>query len=124
MSYYYLASPYSHFSPEVLEERFRLAMSATAWMLKQRRWVYSPIVHCHQLAQEHVLPTDADYWRDYDFAMLDSAAGLIVLLLPGWQESKGMKAEIIRAIERDKEIFDIEPDGDGWKLGHGKYFVK
>ena len=122
MSFWYLASPYSNVSPEVREDRFVKALNATAWALRAKRWVYSPIVHCHQLARDHDFPTDAEFWRDYDFAMLDAAEGVYLLPLPGWKDSRGVKSEIIRAIEHDKEITEIERNEVGeFKFGSGRY---
>lgn len=91
--YTYLASPYSHQNPEIREERFRLAEQAVAYLLRRSAWVYSPIVHCHALALRYTLPKDFDYWMDYNFAMLSRARELMVLTLPGWEESRGMEAE-------------------------------
>jgi hypothetical protein len=104
-------------------------MSATEWLLRERRWVYSPIVHCHQLATEYGLPRDAKFWQDYNRAMLDAAAGMYVLLSDGWKASIGMKLEIIRAIERDIAIVEVLPGDESdlrvpWKFGTGKYFVR
>ena len=104
-------------------------MSATSWALRQRKWVYSPIVHCHQLALERNLPTDAGFWGDYNLEMLSAADGLYVMLIDGWKASQGMKHEIIWAIEREKEVVEILPSDETdmrveWKLGTGKYFVR
>jgi hypothetical protein len=80
----YLASPYSAASEELMEERYASALDAVAQLLRQRRWVYSPIVHCHELARRCGLPRDFAFWRDYNFAMLDRADAFCVLQLPGW----------------------------------------
>ncbi|MFK5165356.1 DUF1937 family protein, partial [Propionibacterium freudenreichii] len=40
------------------------------------------------------LPTDWEFWAAYDEAILSSCISLIVLPLDGWQESKGVSAEI------------------------------
>lgn len=93
MSYVYLASPYSDLSPRVREERFYAAMRATAWLLMQRIWVYSPIVHCHELAIRCSLRFDAEYWQEYNEAMLISANKLFVLGIDGWDKSKGVTGE-------------------------------
>ena len=129
MSYWYLASPYSHPDAKLRELRFHAAMSATAWLIRQRKWTYSPIVHCHELASKHGLPTDAAFWGDYDLEMLSAADGMFVLLIDGWKASQGMKHEIIWAIEHEKEIIEVLPDDADdmripWKFGTGKYFIR
>ena len=97
MSYVYLASPYSHADASVRESRYEAASYATAHLLNQRTWVYSPIVHCHELAKKFDLPTDFKFWKDYNFAMLSHARKLIILRCDGWEASKGVAAEKIEA---------------------------
>ena len=94
MSYTYMASPYSHPDAAVRERRFREAMHCLAWMLKCRIWTYAPIVHCHQMALDHGLPGDHEFWRDYDRAMIRSAQNFAVLTASGWRESEGVAEEI------------------------------
>jgi hypothetical protein len=93
MSFIYLASPYSHPDAEVRAARYLEAQNALVWLLGQRHWAYSPIIHCHPLAIGHGLPTDAAFWEDYNFAMLAAAKELMILVIPGWAESVGVNAE-------------------------------
>lgn len=90
----YVASPYSHPAPAVREGRFRAAQEYTAQLLRARSWCYSPIVHCHDLAVRFKLPFTADFWEDYNFHMLERSDSLHVLKLPGWEDSRGVQAEI------------------------------
>ncbi|MCP5014648.1 MAG: DUF1937 family protein, partial [Ketobacter sp.] len=46
----YLAQPYTDPNPDVREHRFNLGERYTAELLQNGQWVYSPIVHCHELA--------------------------------------------------------------------------
>jgi len=89
----YIASPYTHASSEVMQARFEAAEAYVAQQLRLGRHVYSPIVHCHALASKYTLPTDAEYWRAYNYAMLAKAMVLEILMLDGWQESVGVKGE-------------------------------
>lgn len=90
---FYLASPYSHSDPLIMRTRFLLAEQATARMLNAGKFVYSPIVHCHELAQRYSLRTDFAFWREYNIDMLRRADAFAVLKIPGWEESTGVKAE-------------------------------
>ena len=83
MSFKYLANPYNDSNEVVRELRFRAARDATMWFMQQRLWVFSPIVHCHEIAVNGDLPKDHEYWLEYDFHMLDVAKSLIILTLPG-----------------------------------------
>lgn len=99
MTYLYLASPYSSPDPSIRDRRASEALAATAWLLQMKRWVYSPIVHCHELAFVHELPTDAEYWQEYNHALLERSKGLLVLLAEGWESSVGVGEEIRYAKE-------------------------
>ncbi len=90
----YLASPYSHPDPGVVENRYQSVMAYTALLLIKKQWVYSPIVHCHEMAKKHKLPTDAAYWQDYNETMLRAADELYVLMLHKWQNSVGVRMEL------------------------------
>ena len=112
--YMYLASPYSHPDPFVREMRYLWTMHEMTLMLQEGMAVYSPIVHCHELAKIADLPREAAFWMKYNFTMLAAAEILGVLMLPGWKESVGVTEEISKA--RDNlaggsaiEIMYIEP---------------
>lgn len=90
----YLASPYSHPDSLTMRTRFLLAEQVTAQLLRERMFVYSPIVHCHELAQKFSLPTSFEFWKAYNFDMLRRADDFFILRIPGWEESKGVTAEL------------------------------
>lgn len=96
----YLASPYAHPDPEIMQSRFHSVAALTADLLKRGRVVYSPIAHNHYLAVQFDMPRSWDFWQTVDLPMLDLAEELYVLCLPGWQESKGVQAEIDHAQQR------------------------
>jgi len=93
MSFVYLASPYTHGDPKIVEERAAAAANFTAAHLRKGVFIYSPIVHCHELAKTHDLPKDFEFWKSYNFAMLSKASELWVLTLAGWEVSKGVREE-------------------------------
>lgn len=90
----YLASPYSHPDPGEVTLRVNQTMKCLAELLREGKFVWSPIVHCHELAMRHDLPKDAKYWELFSIDFLRRADGLYILTLPGWKESKGVQAEI------------------------------
>jgi len=97
MSFIYLASPYTHPRATVRHDRYLKVRETTATLLKKEIHVYSPIVHCHDLAVAHNLPKEFDFWCKYNKAMLSEAVALWVLQIPGWEDSKGVKWEIMQA---------------------------
>lgn len=110
----YLASAYSHSDPLIMKTRFMLAEQCTASLLARRQWVYSPIVHCHELAHKFALPTDFTFWRDYNFNILRHASKLFVLDVKGWEESKGVAAEIEMAEVLGIERWFVDSQGERW----------
>ncbi len=90
----YLASPYSSPDPLIMKTRFLLAEQVTASFLTRGVYIYSPIVHCHELSSKYELPGDFAFWQGYNFDMLRRADSLAVLAIPGWKESVGVQEEI------------------------------
>lgn len=94
MSFTYIASPYSHADEAIRELRFNLVSKFTADMIRDGEVVYSPIAHSHPLAVDYELPGDFDFWMRQNYGLLSKASRMIVLCLDGWEDSKGVQAEI------------------------------
>lgn len=92
--YLYIASPYSHKDPAVRHQRFEDVGAYTARCLVAGEYVYSPIAHHHPISLRHTMPGDWEFWKKIDTVMLASSVGMRVLMMPGWQESVGVTAEI------------------------------
>jgi len=90
----YLASPYNHENKDVRVDRANQAAGACSWLMQRGHVVYSPIVHNHAIACLYELPTGWDYWGRFDTVMLSRCDEIVVLRIPGWQESKGISAEL------------------------------
>lgn len=105
----YLAAPYSHSDPAVRERRFQTVSHVAADLVRAGHRVFSPISHSHPIAV-HGLPGDWAFWEPFDRRMLRTCDELVVLMLDGWRESKGVQAEIDLAIEMDLPIRYLAPD--------------
>lgn len=101
----YLASPYTA-NPE---ENFLLAEKYAASQIIEGHPIFSPIVHCHEMAIKYNMPKDYGFWRTYALNMLQAAAALLVLMLPGWKESVGVTDEIAFATRNEIPIFYVDP---------------
>jgi len=99
----YLASPYSHPDPAVVERRFEAACQAAAALIRQGKTVFSPVAHSHAICR-YGLPGDWRFWQRHDRKYLEACNEVVVLMLDGWQESVGVQAELVVARELDKPV--------------------
>lgn len=106
----YLAVPYSHPDAEVRERRFAAANKTAATLMRKGEHIISPISHTHPIALAGGLPLGWDYWESYDRAILEACRKIVVLMLDGWRESKGITGEIAIAKELGLEIEYLKPE--------------
>ncbi len=101
MNRVYLASPYTHPDPAVRTRRARAVSRAAACLMRRGEIVYSPVSMGHAIAEAAPeLPHDFEWWQHQCMPYLEWADELIVLRLPGWAESRGVKEEIAEARKR------------------------
>lgn len=105
----YLASPYSHSAAFVRLDRFNAVCRAAGELMGQGNIVFSPIAHSHPIALQCALPLGWDFWHAFDCAFIEWADAVVVLKLPGWEESVGIKAEIAIAEQLGKPVEYMEP---------------
>jgi nucleoside 2-deoxyribosyltransferase len=113
----YLASPYSSYDREELNERVRKTERATATLIERGHLIFSPILHSHYIAHlvsfdplNHA-PDKMTGWMAYDFAMIDKADEVWVLQIPGWDTSNGVRAEVEYAQKTGKPIKYVTAPG-------------
>lgn len=103
----YLASPYSF--PEHLVEqwRYEVTLRYTASCLRKGEPIFSPIVFGHQFRKYNV-PGDFETWQAIDEPMIHACTEFRQLLLPRWEESRGMKHELALAQSLGKIITEVQ----------------
>ena len=105
----YLASPYNDANEGVRFERFRMACEAAGRLMREGNVVISPIAHSHPIATFCDMPKGWEFWRLQDMALLNLCAEVVVLRLDGWEESRGIKAELAYAHNMGIPIRYIDP---------------
>lgn len=105
----YLASPYSHKDPAVMEWRYRQAVRAAAALMGPQHVVFSPIAHSHEIGKATRTETGHEFWLQQDLPWLDRADELWVLCLDGWAMSRGVAEEMAYARKFDKAIRHVRP---------------
>jgi hypothetical protein len=106
----YLASPYTPVAGESIQDRVDAACKAAAKLMADGP-VFSPIAHSHYIADhlEESLRLDHEFWMQQDLAILRHCGRLVVLKLPGYDRSLGVKREISEAICLGIPVEFIDP---------------
>lgn len=95
----YLASPYSHPDHAVEERRFAEVCKIAGGLMASGLVVFCPIAHTHPIAVRCELPRGWDYWKRFDREFIAASSKVIVAMMDGWRESRGVTAEIAIAAE-------------------------
>lgn len=107
----YLASPYSYKADaELMQYRYEENLRVLTEFTLQGIAVFSPIVTSHNMSAKYKLPCTFDFWQNIDFAAIDHCSHLYVMMLPDWDKSIGVTAEIAYAKKSGKKIVYLEMD--------------
>jgi hypothetical protein len=112
MSYYYISNPYSG-TEEQNESRAQIAARVCGFLLKRRIHAWSPIVHNHAMMKtfnQFTLEERRSLILDFDFSLLKSSKGMIVLKMDSWRDSYGVKAEIDLCNKLSIPILYLDPN--------------
>ncbi len=91
----YIASPYASDSAIVREARLEAVRFVCGKLVNEGKIALSPMVYTSELAQRGYHPPQG--WYAWDLQFLARADQLLVLQLPGWEQSKGVLIEIAAA---------------------------
>lgn len=92
--FYYLASPYSHPDAAVRAARADALKPYLHGLARDGYICYAPILHWHPVAVAHDMPTGADWWWHNNLQFMRASRGIIVAMIDGWRESKGLQKEL------------------------------
>ena len=106
----YLASPYSSSCEATRERRFEAACIATGALMRKGYVVFSPIALAHPIAVRCGLPKGWEYWKQFDETFLSACSYPVVLQLPGWDVSEGVKAETLVADDLGLPTYYVLPE--------------
>lgn len=108
-SYWYLATPYTHYELGH-EAAFRMASEQAALLMTAGIPIFCPISHSHPIADFGKLDkVDPDFWRRMDKPMIAAAHGLIYVLASGYLRSSGMHNELVEMLRSGKPVVFMEP---------------
>lgn len=99
----FLACPYGHPDPAVVEHRFDVCNRVAAAIARAGNVVFSQVSMSHPI-NAHLKDLDkagiGALWAPIDQAFMEAMNEIIVIDEPGWQESAGVQREI--AFFRDR----------------------
>lgn len=104
----YVASPYTHPDPAEIERRYLQVTKITADLVVGGMTAISPITYGHTLAAMNQMPGDWDFWMEFCINLLSKCDKLLVVKMQGWEESRGVQAEIAYAKEHGIEVEFME----------------
>ena len=100
----YLAAPYSHKDKSIRLKRVEKINKCASKLMLKGEIVFSPITHSHVIATQEKMPTDFDFWSKQDYEFIKWCDAIYILMLPGWDKSKGVLKEIKFAESLNKQV--------------------
>lgn len=105
----YLGLPYSNKNNYMLHYRAEISNKIAVELTKQGRIIFAPISAWHHIAMKYDMPTDFEYWAKLDEAFIKVSKKVLIIDLPGWKESTGVKFELTLANKYNKIVEHIDP---------------
>lgn len=105
----YLATPYTNEDPAVMEHRYNTAMDVAQYFISNNYVIFSPIVHCHEMAIKYKMNKDYTFWKTYNKSMIKVVKEVWFAAMPGCTKSTGMLAEYLIAKKYHKIIRGVMP---------------
>lgn len=99
----YLAAPYTHKDPAVMQSRIDTAKLALICITSENITAFSPLNYFPAFSD--ALPeADYNFWLGCCLEVVDACETLVILPIPGWKESKGVAIEVFTAIMAGKRV--------------------
>ena len=105
----YLACPYNHADKIIMHSRFDAVTQAAGHLMIQGKIIFSPITHCHPIAQCYELPRSWEFWKSFDEVYIGHSDEMYILTLSGWEDSIGVTSERQMMREQQKPISLLDP---------------
>ncbi len=111
----YIASLYSNGVDTSSELHYNVRQARVEYTMKRvhefmmnKEFVYSPILHCHEMSLQFNMPKDYTFWQSIDRHMVGKSDKVYVLCMEdefgSWKDSTGMQDEINFALDNGAEV--------------------
>lgn len=94
----YVAAPYSHPDPKVVEARMNAFADYMAKIIADGEHPVSPLMNHFLGDRADTFPLTWEYWEEYSRKLLSRCDRIDVLKIDGWDTSTGVLAEIELAV--------------------------
>jgi Domain of unknown function (DUF1937) len=123
----YIAGPYSNNAPadvklnasmEKRVARFNAVTEVARCLIEKGELIYSPLTMTHPIDIRMKQDPGSAFWVTFDEAFMKHCGRILVLKLPGWNESSGVKREIEFFKSKRIKIEWAEPSEYGITANH------
>lgn len=93
----YLAAPLSHPNPDILSLRQEAVKAYACRLITEGQIVFCPVAYSWELQERGAYGlkyADPESWYAFDLHFLRRSDAMVVLTLPGWEESVGGQLEL------------------------------
>jgi hypothetical protein len=109
----YLAAPYSHYDKDIVQSRMEKIYAVLAHYMRKGEHILTPLAMHEVVTRHEDIPDDFNYWGDYCLDVLKRCDRMIVLMLPGWDSSRGVAQEIDFCFKNDIPVIYLSEEA--WK---------
>lgn len=106
----YVASPYWDKDQRIINERMEVVYSIVAKLMQGGVHAVTPML-MHEVVLRHELPNDFVFWGEYSFNLLKRCDAIHVIMIDGWDKSRGVEEEIRFAHELNIPVVFIDRHG-------------
>jgi hypothetical protein len=90
----YIASPYTHHNLDVMTSRYEAVLHYAGRLKSAGIPCFSPIAYGHEFFIRGYTPPYFTFWQSFNDHMILASSEVVVLTLPGYNESVGVQHEI------------------------------
>ena len=105
----YLGLTYTDSDPLMENWRADISDRIAADLFVHGRIIFAPISAWHHIARKHDLPGTFERWSELDEEFIKISTKLLIITLPGWEDSVGVAGEIKLANKYNVPIEYIDP---------------
>ena len=89
----YIAAPYNDLSESVINKRMEAVYNMIYTLAIDKKHAITPLF-MHEVVRRYKMEQSFDFWESYCFDILSRCDSMIVIMLDGWKDSRGVHSEI------------------------------